>query len=166
MTILSHNKSINKNSNWLTMYIKSEKEFTYIIKPKRKIKQELWVRHLIFNSPSSIAIPRCTSSACLEWTRAHDSRIMLSLFCLSSLASATSLSQPCRQTVYFKPQGIKARNKTWGLFCNGIGNKKKKKKNLNNCRGPNKIHEKDLKELIMLSGYVSDWDIVALEQNH
>lgn len=50
--------------------------------------------------PSSIAIPRCTSCGCLEWTRAHDKRIMLSVLSSSESplpASATSLSQPCQQ---------------------------------------------------------------------
>lgn len=48
-----------------------------------------------------MATPRCTSSGCLEWTRAHDNRMMQSLIRSSDpsfSASATSLSQPCNST--------------------------------------------------------------------
>jgi hypothetical protein len=61
---------------------------------------EVGREHNLSHSPSSIAIPRCTSSGCLEWTRAHDNRIMVSLLSSSespSAASATSLSQPWHQ---------------------------------------------------------------------
>lgn len=56
---------------------------------------EILIRIMII--PSSMAIPRCTSSGCFEWTSAHDNLIMLSLFSSSEsplLASATSFSHP------------------------------------------------------------------------
>lgn len=48
----------------------------------------------IYISPSSIPMPRLTSSGCLEWTSAQESLIRLSVFCSSFAASATSLSKP------------------------------------------------------------------------
>lgn len=54
---------------------------------------EIWIIYL----PSSIAIPRCTSSSCLEWTRAHDNLMILSFLSSSEppfSVSATSLSHP------------------------------------------------------------------------
>ena len=48
----------------------------------------------IWISPSSIPMPRLTSSGCLEWTSAQESLMRLSFFCSSFLASATSLSKP------------------------------------------------------------------------
>ena len=58
-----------------------------------------WIAWWKSKRHSSMAIPRCTSCGCLEWTRAHDKRRRQSCIyswddCFS--ASKTSLSHPCQ----------------------------------------------------------------------
>lgn len=65
--------------------------------PRSKILYTFYNRYIIHlekGQPSSMPIPRFTSSGCLEWTRAHDNLVRLSVLCSALPAWATSRSQP------------------------------------------------------------------------
>ena len=91
--------SVNFSSH-IFCFLKEQKRNSYnVYQANFFYKRRLQVLMLleinrIWISPSSIPMPRLTSSGCLEWTSAQESLMRLSFFCSSFLASATSLSKP------------------------------------------------------------------------